>query len=77
MFNLKKLVACDECKHIIYKKDAQIIPVEYCGIKDAYKLYYCPQHRKEYTRIEKNLGNTRHYKDEIIEVKQNGTILKK
>ena len=66
-------VKCDECKHIIEKEDAQCVIT-----KDIYSPsyiltssnYYCPMHKKPYSRIVDRIGES-YYAE--LEVSEDGT----
>lgn len=46
MFNKK----CNDCKHLLRVWDMQLVwDTDYKG--ELYKLYYCPEHKKEYDRV--------------------------
>lgn len=61
----EELVSCNQCKHVIFKKDAQCIEVKtVCDytIYDFYSettySYYCVQHKVPYDGIVKNYYRT-------------------
>lgn len=68
----ERLVACRDCKHLLYKRDAQrvlrrVLPVfrrwTWTG-ESAELFYYCPAHQKSWDYIESNpeTGEIRYYR---------------
>lgn len=63
------LVSCDECKHVIFLNEAQVIESVYGG-----SFTYCKAHRKKYTRIGVDHNNIYIYFREM-EVNEHGCPL--
>lgn len=65
---------CKECKHLIYKEDAQEVEVmfsySFFPYRDTAYKYYCPEHKKPYD-IVKYIGQSKtyykHNTDEFVE----------
>ena len=70
----ERIVACQDCKHLLYKKDAQEVRVGICPYftvtgwrgSSEWFFYYCPDHRKSYDYVEHdkaiNNGAPRYYR---------------
>jgi hypothetical protein len=70
-------VSCQECKCLIYKKDASKVNFNF------WDIYYCLAHKKPYSRVESTNGRFRqdgktetHYYGEV-EMNKDGTPIKK
>ena len=88
MFNKKvekkerELVSCDDCGHVIFKSEAQIIEVEsslYTS-QNSYDRFYCKKDQKNYTfAIDRGYNKFSYYKTippHRLEVDKNGKEIK-
>jgi hypothetical protein len=66
----KNKVKCEECKHYIDKSDAQEVKIFTSILWDVNYKFYCPMHRRPYSRIDKYLGLRRYFNE--MEVTEEG-----
>ena len=74
-----EIVKCEECKCILYKKDAQEIKINYYDdlfYEHNSELYYCPQHKKPYDIIHLWDYKTKSYYRKNVKVDEKGKVLK-
>ena len=71
-----EIVACEDCKHLLYKKDAQVVTCitlgryfwgpagDRCEEDTETVYYYCPACRKPYDHVQYNraTGTTRYFR---------------
>ena len=72
-----EIVACDECKHLVYLMTAQVVQGGFYGRRRPHhwKMYYCPEHKKNYDRFYHGRnGEIRYYRYEVM-VNEKGELL--